>query len=61
MVANTRSTSVFGMTASHAYTIVNNYEVKLLNGATVRLIRLRNPYATDGSQTTAYGDCDAEW
>ena len=61
MVANSRSPAVLGLVGSHAYTIVNNYEVTLNDGSKVKLIRLRNPYGSDGSQTTKYGDCDVEW
>jgi len=61
MVANSRSTAVLGLVASHAYTIVNNYEITLNNGSKVKLIRLRNPYGMDGAQTTTYGDCDVDW
>lgn len=61
MVANSRSPAVLDLVAAHAYTIVNNYEVTLNNGSKVKLIRLRNPYGSDGFQTTTYGDCDVEW
>lgn len=49
MVANSRSPAVLGLVGSHAYTIVNNYEVTLNDGSKVKLIKLRNPYGSDGS------------
>lgn len=61
VVANSRTTSFFGITTAHAYTVLNGFEVTLLTGTTVKLIKMRNPVANDGALTSAYGDTSAEW
>ena len=47
MAGNTKTGAAYGMVSNHAYSIINSYTVRLNNGATVNLIKLRNPYGSD--------------
>lgn len=60
MVANSKTGAPYALVSNHAYSIINSYTVRLNNGSTVDLIKLRNPYATD-SGTNLYSDGEASW
>lgn len=61
MVGNTKTGTSFGLVSNHAYSIINSYTVRLNNGSTVDLIKMRNPYATDNGLTSLYSDNEASW
>ena len=53
-MAITAPTAYFGLTASHAYTVIDVYTVTLTNGTSVQLAKLRNPWGTDGGSTLSF-------
>jgi hypothetical protein len=50
---------MYGISASHAYTILDAYTVTLTTGAMVQLVKIRDPWSTDKSTVThLYRDGD---
>lgn len=59
-MATSASTSYYGLATSHAYTVLDVYTVTLTNGTSVQLVKLRNPWGTDGASglSFTYRDTD---
>lgn len=47
MIAISYVSSYFGLTANHAYTLVDSFMVRKISGGEVRLLKLRDPWAVD--------------
>ena len=61
MIAISWSTSFYGITATHAYTLIENYTVQKISGGTVQLIKLRDPWGSDSGFKGEYRDGDILW
>lgn len=63
VTASSATTSYFGITAGHAFTIIDVFTVTPVGGVATQLIKIRDPWALDPTNSTfKYRDSDwASW
>lgn len=55
------TTGKYGLANSHAFSWIGAWEVKNKQGITLKLIKFRNPWSSDGSFSGSYADKNSNW
>lgn len=55
------TTGMYGIANSHAFSWIGAWEIKNKQGVSLKLIKFRNPWSSDGSFSGSYADKNSNW
>jgi hypothetical protein len=56
-----KTQGMYGLANSHAFSWIGAWEIKNKQGVTLKLVKFRNPWSSDGSFSGSYADKNSNW